>query len=66
MWAIIKAIIVYFVLRIIFGFIAGFFAVAAAGSKVPMENVLEFCRVTNTWSFWVSLIIAVYVLIKSW
>ena len=50
MWAIIKAILVYILCRVVFGFLTfGFIAVTA-----------------DHWSFWVSLAIAVYVLIKSW
>lgn len=66
MWAIIKAIVVFFVLRIVFGFITAAFCLTARGAKVPMNDVAQFATATNSWSFWVSLVIAVYVLIKSW
>lgn len=64
MWAIIKAILVYVFCRIVFGFLTIGFILATGirqeGSIIRMATTLD------GWSFWVSLAIALYVLIKSW
>lgn len=66
MWAIIKAILVYFALRIIFGFITGFFCLGAQSAKVPTNDIVRLATTADHWSFYISLVIAVYVLYKSW
>ncbi len=64
MWAIIKAILVYILCRILFGFV-GFAFVAMTGVRQE-GSMVQMAMTLDHWSFWVSLVIALWVLIKSW
>lgn len=64
MWAIIKAILVYFFLRIVFGFVT-VGIILAIGARQE-ASIVRLATTMDHWSFWVSIIVAGYVLIKSW
>lgn len=64
MWAIIKAVLVYFFLRILFGVMT--FGIILATGMRQEGSIVRLATTADHWSFWVSIVVAGYVLIKSW